>query len=74
VRSCPGEEAEVGREPYAWEQQEFEQWYGLAEAFGLVEDFYWDGVQYWVSRGEQVWPFAELSGAFTLGWMRSRSV
>jgi hypothetical protein len=69
---CPGHDAEVGREPHAWEQQEFECWYELAEGFGLVEDFHWDGLQYWVSRGEQVWPLAELSGAFTVGWLRSR--
>jgi hypothetical protein len=73
VRSCPGQEAEEGRVPHAWEQQEFEQWYELAEAFGLVEDFYWDGLQYWVSRGEHVWPYAELSGAFTVGWLRKIS-
>lgn len=72
VQSCPGQNAEEGRVPYAWEQQEFEQWYGLAENFGLVEDFYWDGIQYWVSRGELVWPFAELSGAFTVGWLLRR--
>jgi hypothetical protein len=72
VQSCPGQESEERRSPFAWEQQEFEQWYGLAEAFGLVEDWYWDGLQYWVSRGEQVWPFAELSGAFTVGWLRSQ--
>jgi hypothetical protein len=72
VRSCPGQDAEEGREAYAWEQQEFEQWYGLAEAFGLVEDWFWDGLQYWVSRGDRVWPFAELSGVFTVGWLRRR--
>jgi hypothetical protein len=72
VRSYPGQEAEEGREAYAWEQQEFEQWYGLADTFGLVEDFYWDGLQYWVSRGDRVWPFAELSGAFTVGWLRKQ--
>jgi hypothetical protein len=73
VQSCPVQEAEEGRVPYAWEQQEFEQWYGLAETFGLVEDWYWDGLQYWVSRGDRVWPFAELSGVFTVGWLRSRA-
>jgi hypothetical protein len=70
---CPGQEAEEGRSPHAWEQQEFEQWYGLAEAFGLVEDFYWDGHQYWVSRCDRVWPFVELSGVFTVGWLRLRA-
>jgi hypothetical protein len=73
VQPSSGQETEVGREPNAWEQQEFELWYGLAEAFGLVEDFYWDGLQYWVSRCDRVWPFAELSGAFTVGWLRSRA-
>jgi hypothetical protein len=68
----PGRDAEDGREPHAWEQQEFEQWYGLAVGFGLVEDFFWDGLQYWVSRGEQVWTFSEMVGVFTVGWMRSR--
>jgi hypothetical protein len=62
----------VGQEPHVWEQQEFEQWYELAEGFGLVEDWHWDGAQYWVSRGEQVWPFAELSGAFTVEWLQRR--
>jgi hypothetical protein len=72
VLSCPGQEVEVGREPHAWEQQEFQQWYGLAETFGLVEDYYWDGLQYWISRGDRVWLFAELSGVFTVGWLRPR--
>jgi hypothetical protein len=72
VQSCPVQETEEEREPHAWEQQEFEQWYGLAENFGLVEDWYWDGLQYWVSRGEQVWTFAEMFGAFTVGWLRKR--
>jgi hypothetical protein len=72
VLLCPGQDAQEGRNPLAWEQLEFEQWYGLAKVIGLVEDFYWDGLQYWVSRGEQVWPFAEMSGAFTVGWLRSR--
>jgi hypothetical protein len=72
VQTCPGQEAKEVREAYAWEQQEFEQWYGLAETFGLVEDFYWDGLQYWVSRGEQVWPFVELSGAFPMGWLKKQ--
>jgi hypothetical protein len=78
VQTCLGQESEERRtlgaklSPFAWEQQEFEQWYGLAEAFRLVEDYFWDGNQYWVSRGEQVWPFAELSGVFTVGWLRKR--
>jgi hypothetical protein len=72
VRPCPGPGDVEGRSPHAWEQQEFEQWYGLAETFGLVEDWYWDGLQYWVSRGDKVWPFVELSGAFTVGWLRRR--
>jgi hypothetical protein len=68
----PGQDGDVGREAHTWEQQEFEQWYGLAEGFGLVEDFYWDETQYWVSRGEEVWPFSELSGAFTVEWLLKR--
>lgn len=72
VPSCPSQVTEEGRLPHAWEQQEFDQWYGLAQTFGLVEDFYWDGFQYWVSRGEQVWIFAELIGAFTVKWLQKR--
>lgn len=72
VQSCLVQDVEAGREPHTWEQQEFELWYGLAQAFGLVEDWHWDGLQYWVSRAEQVWPFAELSGVFTVGWLRAR--
>jgi hypothetical protein len=72
VQSCPSQAVEIGREPYAWEQQEFEQWYELAEAFGLVDDFYWDGCQYWVSRDERVWVLAEMLGVFTVGWLRKQ--
>lgn len=61
----------VERSPYSWEEEEFTIWFGYASQFGLVDDSYWDGQQYWVAFVEQVWPFAELAGAFTVGWLRS---
>jgi hypothetical protein len=60
----------VERAPYGWEQQEFQEWFGLAERFGLVDDFHWEGGQYWVALGDRVWPFVEMFGVFTVGWLR----
>jgi hypothetical protein len=66
-----GAEVVVQRSPFDWEQQEFQEWFMLAERFGVVDDFYWDGGQYWVALGDRVWPYAELVGVFTVAWLRS---
>jgi hypothetical protein len=54
------------REPFAMEQQDFEAWYALAVAFGLVSDWVWQMREYLVlSQGQWV-PYVELSAVFTL--------
>jgi hypothetical protein len=66
-----GVEVVVQRSPFDWEQQEFQEWFALAERFGVVDDFYWEGGQYWVALGDRVWPYVEMLGVFTVSWLRS---
>lgn len=65
------DEVVVQRSPFGWEQREFQDWFALAEQFGVVDDFYWEGGQYWVASGERVWPYVEMVGVFPIGWLRS---
>ncbi|MCM1984460.1 hypothetical protein [Lyngbya confervoides] len=58
------------REPTDSERQEFEEWYPLAQEFGLVSDYEWQFREYFVlSQGDWL-PYNELSSDFSVSCLR----
>jgi hypothetical protein len=58
------------RSPSLEEEAEFEEWYILAQEFGLVTEFRWQRREYEVLSQGQWYPFAELIGVFSVRRLR----
>lgn len=58
------------REPTESERREFEEWYPLAQAFGLVSDYEWQFREYFVLSQGNWLPYNELSSDFSVSCLR----
>jgi hypothetical protein len=65
-----GSWAQEERSPYEWERNEFNEWYPMAQRFGLAEDYQWDGAEYWVFSKNQWVRYSELIGTFSCAWLK----
>lgn len=66
----PRWEAKEGRLPFEHEREDFNEWYALAQQAGIVMDYCWRGLEYWVLIQNRWESFCEAVSMFSSAWLR----